>query len=68
MKKEYTALSIPASTVADLNRLKIAFGYHTGRIYTNEEVIAELISSLEKANPAVYGIYRNINGAESKIL
>ncbi len=68
MPKEYTPMSLPAKTVADLNRLKIAFGYQTGRIYTNEEIIAELFASLERTNPAVMNIFRNISGNESKLL
>ena len=68
MGKEYASVSLPASVAADLNRLKIAFGFQTGRIFTTGEIIAELISSLEKTNPAVYNVYKKINDDNIKLL
>lgn len=67
-KSSNQTVHLPASVVADLNRLKIAFGFQTGRIYSYAEVISELISALEKANPAVNNIFRNINDSSMKLL
>lgn len=66
--KQYTSLTVPAETLANLNRMKLAFGYSTGRILTNEELLAELIASVEKSNPGVFAIYNNINDSNCKFL
>ena len=68
MAKDFTQLSLPKESVTDFLSIKIAFSYLTGKIYTNGEVVAELISSLEKSNPAVYNIYRNIKKSDNTSL
>lgn len=58
--KDYTAVSLPVGVLSDLNRMKIALSFTTGRLYTNGETVTELIRAVEKSNPALYHTFLNI--------
>lgn len=59
-KKEYTSINLPRKSIADLKAMKIALSYTTGSIPNYEDVILEMIGSIEKTNPVLYGTYQKI--------
>lgn len=60
MPREYTAINLPAKTIAKLRRLKIALALSSGEVPSYSEVVDTLFDSLEKSNPGLYNTYLNI--------
>lgn len=60
MAKNFIPVNLPASTVKKIKKLKIAYSFTSGRIPSYEDMFDMLIESVEKSNPALYNIFRNL--------
>ena len=60
MAKDFIPVSLPKQTVQKIRKLKIAYSFVSGRIPSYADMMDILIESVEKSNPALYNIFRNL--------
>lgn len=64
-KSKQKTIGVSESQFDKIRRLRIAFSYTSGKICGTREVIDELLSAIEKVNPAVANMAASIQPFKS---